>query len=216
MDEKEAAVLYKKICRFAIAFPGLILDKADIKACMADKDIRAYYGNVLYYEVMPTSHAEKEAAEAAALEATRSLEQDAAKLTDFIAIGTEALEDVIDFIRGFEKDQELLPLGLCFALTAFVLCMAGIRRRDDGFEMIIDGKPQRVDVPEEVGSAFYRLSVDMPSESLAYAALSDVSLMGSDLRTLPGLEEKITDLIRSVQLTGFLKTMKGLDIKGQW
>ena len=124
--------------------------------------------------------------------------------------------DLIDLIQGFEKDQQLLPLGLCFALTAYILSMAGIRRREDGFEMIIAGEPTRVCVPEEVGNAFCRLSVDMPAESLAYAVLSDVSLMGKDLRPIPGLEEKITDLVNSVQLTGFLSTMTGLDIKGQW
>ena len=76
MDEREAAALYERICRFAITFPGLILNRDSVMDCMGERDIRAFYGNVLYYEVMPTSHAESREAEAAALCATQTLEKD--------------------------------------------------------------------------------------------------------------------------------------------
>ena len=51
-------------------------------------------------------------------------------------------------------------------------------------------------------AAFSRMSCDMPPESLAYAALSDREVWGCDLREIDGLEERVTNQLRDMQLLG--------------
>ena len=47
----------------------------------------------------------------------------------------------------------------------------------------------------------------MPSESLAYAALSDRAIWEEDLRDIPGLEDLITEQLRDLQLLGLLDAL---------
>ncbi len=216
MEKEEAGKLYGDVSRFIVCYPGLILGSADYAACMKDDLIRGFYGNVLYYEVMPSSHAEKDAAEWAAVGTSRLLEQDHSSLLDTLARAFDARDEVLDMIEAFEADQQLLPVGLCFALASFILALAGVRKKGDSYEIIAGEEPVLIDLPEDLGNAFRRLSTDMTAESLAYAVLSDVDLWGRDLRKITGLEDRIAAVIADVQAAGFRQALKSLRIKEQW
>ena len=216
LEKEEAGKLYGDVSRFIVCYPGLILNVTDYAACMKDELIRAFYGNVLYYEVMPSSHTERETAEWAAVATSRLLEADASTLLDSAGDVFSAAEQVIGLIATFEADQQLLPEGLCFALTSFILALAGVRRNGDGYEILAGEEPAPVSLPAPLGEAFRRLSTDMMPESLAYAVLSDAELWGRDLRQITGLEDKIAAMIAEVQAAGFKQALKSLRIKEQW
>ena len=84
------------------------------------------------------------------------------------------------------------------------------------FAKLYSEEPVLIDLPEDLGNAFRRLSTDMTAESLAYAVLSDVDLWGRDLREITGLEDRITSVIADVQAAGFRQALKSLKIKEQW
>ncbi len=218
LTEENAAAgkLFYDFGRFIVCYPGLIMGKTAFADCMKDDDIRSFYGNVMVYEIMPTSHLDREAAQAAAVYASKALENDGGALTDGIAPVSDFRSSLVDYIRTFEADQQLLPRGLCFALTAFILSLAGVRRVEERYEIMAGEDSARAVIPPEVGEAFCRLSTDMAAESLAYAALSDVGLWGCDLREITGLEDFIANMISSVQITGLKQAMKDLRIKEQW
>ena len=216
LEKEEAGKLYRDISRFIVCYPGLILNMRDYAACMKDDLIRAFYGNVLYYEVMPSSHTDRETAEWAAVGTSRLLEADASTLLDTAGDVFDAAEQVIGLIGTFEADQQLLPEGMCFALTAFILALAGVRKNANGYEILAGDEPAPISLPASLGDAFRRLSTDMMPESLSYAVLSDVDLWGRDLRQITGLEDKIAAMIAQVQAAGFKQALRSLRIKEQW
>ena len=74
--------------------------------------------------------------------------------------------------------------------------------------MLRNGESCFVSEDEELLFSFSRLSCDMPAESLAYAALSDRAIWEEDLRAIPGLEEKITEQLRDLQLLGLAEAVE--------
>ena len=185
---------------------ALLCGHETVGAAMRDEAFRAWLGGALVREIAPSMPALKEDALAYAARVTGFLEN---------ACGEEGWPDVgenlaarfvaciLPALTAYEKANAALPPCLCFALSALIMLYAGVRKNADSrYVLPADEKEIQLIENPKVLAAFSRMSCDMPPESLAYAALSDREVWGCDLREIDGLEERVTNQLRDMQLLG--------------
>lgn len=177
-----------------------------VGAVMRDGDFRALLGKALTEEIMPGLPLGREEGLRYAARVCAYLEN-ACGEEAWPGMGENLLARfvgcILPALAAYEKENACLPPCLCFALSALIMLYAGVRRNAAGDY----GLPtQEGELPvlesEYALAAFSRMSCDMPPESLAYAALSDRELWGCDLREIDGLEERVTEQLRDMQLLG--------------
>ncbi len=197
--------LYQDALLLSFSSAGLMLGKNTTRECMKDDDMRLFLGNTLLYEIMPASHAEKNAAESAAGAVCSALENAGGGLP---LIGCQQRlfdekESLLSLIEAYADDNGYPPSGLCFGFGCLIMLLAGARRaKNGGYEIIRGEETVSLPVSEDILRAFSRYACDMSAESLSYAVLSDVELWGRDLREIEGLQEKMETVLRDLQLLG--------------
>ena len=175
-------------------------------AAMREEELRALLGGMLTKEVIPALQLPREEGLRYAARVCAYLEN-ACGQDRWPALGeglcARFTACVLPAIVEYEKQKAVLPSCLCFALSALIMLYAGIRPgKEEGYCLPTEaGETPVLDRPY-VLQAFSHMSCDMPPESLAYAALSDRELWGCDLREVEGLEDRVADQLRDMQLLG--------------
>ena len=187
------------------AAAGLLCGHETVGAAMRDEAFRALLGNALIHEIAPSLPELREDGLAYAARVTAFLEN-ACGDEGWPAVGENLISRfvscVLPVLAAYEKENAVLPPCLCFGLSALIMLYAGIRKTADGYALPAADKEIEVWENETALRAFSRMSCDMPPESLAYAALSDREVWGCDLREIDGLEERVTNQLRDMQLLG--------------
>lgn len=193
--------------RAVIAPPAMLLGLDTVGAAMKDEALRLFLGHALLREIVPCQPAARKEAELRAAALCEELEREKKDeaLRESAAV-TAWKEHALPLVKAFESLEFELPPCLCFSLAALVMHLAGLREENGRFTDArgLDAPAE----PEEHLRAFSALSCDMPPESLAYAVLADRELWGEDLRDVPGLEDRLTGLIRDLQLLGLGAAME--------
>ena len=189
-----------------IAAAGLLCGHETVGAAMRDESLRTLLGNALIREIAPYMGELKEEGLAYAARVTAFLEN-ACGEEGWPAVGENLagrfVACLLPALAEYEKQEAMLPSCLCFALSALIMLYAGIRLGEGG-QYVLPAAEKEIAVLDNrpVLAAFSRMSCDMSPESLAYAALSDREVWGCDLREIDGLEERVTDQLRDMQLLG--------------
>ena len=189
-----------------IAAAGMLCGHETVGAAMRDESFRALLGSALIHEIGPGLEELAEDALPYAARVTAYLEN-ACGEEGWPAIGENLIARfvacVLPAIAEYEKREAVLPPCLCFGLSSLIMLYAGIRKNAEGV-YVLPAEEKEVPVPDAPAAleAFARMSCDMPPESLAYAALSDREVWGCDLREIDGLEDRVTDQLRDMQLLG--------------
>ena len=222
-DMGKLAEIFRGALLLAFAAPGFLMGKNTTREYMKDDDIRLFLGNILLYEIMPASHAEKSAAETTAGGVCGALENAGGGLdmNASFSMALSSVGDTLEMMSRYHEDNGFLPWGLTFGFASLIMTLSGVRRHrpsgeekdregekdGDYYELIREEGPFRADLNEDMMHAFSRLSCDMSGESLAYAALADVEIWGRDLREIPGLEETVAEHLRDLQMLGVREAM---------
>lgn len=185
---------------------GTLCGMNTIGAIMRDGDFRSLLGKALTEEIMPGLKISREEGLQYAARVCAYLENACGEET-WPAIGENLLARfvacVLPALAAYEKENAALPSCLCFALSSLIMLYAGVRKNAEGeYRLPTEEGDAPVLEQEYALAAFSRMSCDMPPESLAYAALSDYEIWGCDLREIDGLEDKVTDQLRDMQLLG--------------
>ncbi len=203
--------LYRNALLTAVSAAGFLLGKETTRDCMKDEDMRLFLGNTLLYEIMPSSHRERAEAEAAAGGVCASLESAGGgiPLTEAFPIVFDRIGETLALAERYADDNGYLPNGLVFGFSCLLMLFAGVRRKENGAYTLMkeNGDEVGVRMEERILKAFSTLACDMSYESMAYAALADVEIWDRDLRAVEGLEDKVTDMLRSLQILGVRETM---------
>lgn len=188
-----------------VAAAGYLCGIDTVGGAMRDELLRQLLGNALIYEAAPCLPMREEGLRYAA-RVCAYLENACGDET-WPAMGENLIVRfvacVLPGIAAYEKRNGTLPVCLCFALSALIMLYAGVRKNQDG-EYVLPGESGEASVLDAPAAlaAFSRMSCDMPPESLAYAALSDREVWGADLREIEGLEDRVTEQLRDMQLLG--------------
>ena len=189
-----------------IVAPGLLLGLDTVRDCMKDDTLRPFLGHALLHEIMPSMGLGRQVLDPLAMEVCGEMEAPSVMqplsllLPNAVrAWGAQALP----LLKRYQEREETIPPCLSMSLAALIMLFAGAKRGGDGrYTYIKKGEECALDEDEEILSSFARMSCDMPSEALSYAVLSDQAMWDADLRDVPGLEDKIADQLRDVQLLG--------------
>lgn len=180
--------------------------------CMNDESARAFLARMLVNELVPYAPLAREQALRWAAQTCARLENPCAPRPLLAAAAHGAGKYaalVLPALCDYAREKRALPPCLCFGLSALIMLMAGARQNADGtYTGLREGVPYPVTDSAYALEAFSRMSCDMPPESLAYAALSDCELWGSDLRAIPDLEDIIASQLRDIQLLGIKEAMR--------
>lgn len=198
-------VVLRAQCEAFLCAPAILFGKETIAECMADDELRAYFGRTLKDELM--EHMKKDGREEAVILTCRALETRAiSPLSNNLADGLISRYGTL-LLPYLTKNTK----GLVFSLACMVMLFCGAKSVEDGYE-IVGAKGEKLVLKQDQDKlrAFSRLSCDMPADSLAYAILSDDTLWESDLRARDGLPEALEDILRDLQITGPSGALKAL------
>ena len=190
-----------------ILCPGLTAGLDTVQECMKDEDIRPFLGHALLHEIMPNLGLTKEYLDPMAMEVCGEMEHPPARLPLPLLLNGAVKawqKDTLPILKKFFDREDALPPCLCMGFSCMIMLFAGAKREPDGGYTYLrkEDEPCALHEDEEILRAFSRLSCDMPPDTLSYAVLSDRSIWDEDLRDIPGLEEKIADQLRDLQLLG--------------
>ena len=189
-----------------IVAPGLLLGLDTVRDCMKDDTLRPFLGHALLHEIMPSMGLGREVLDPLAMEVCGEME--APSVSQPLALllpnavrawGAQALP----LLMRYQEREEEIPPCLSMSLAALIMLFAGAKRTEEGlYTYLRNGEECALDEDGDILSSFARMSCDMPPEALSYAVLSDRAMWDDDLRNVPGLEDKITDQLRDLQLLG--------------
>lgn len=195
-----------------MALAGYLAGLDTVGDCMADEDLRDFLGHALLEEIMPNVPLPRQEVAEFAMATCQRFENPFnrhALLSIALNSVSKWAARVLPTMRDYEQKNGRIPPCLCFGLAALIMFYAGIRPNDDGDYMgVRDGESYLVQDDPHVLASFAHLSCDMPPETLAYAVLSDQEMWGEDLRLLPGLEDKVADQLRDMQIIGLRAAMR--------
>lgn len=194
------------------ALGGYLAGLNTMEECMRDDNLRPFLGHALLHEIMPNVALDKEISEEYAAKLCAGLENPEKPLSLLSVIGDSVSvwrQDVLPTLKTYEAREFSVPPCLTFGLSALILFHAGAKPDAEG-QYFASREEERYPVSgdEYALRAFSRLSRDMAPESLAYAVLADQELWGEDLRRVDGLEDKVTEQLRDLQLLGLRATME--------
>ena len=200
-------------CMQSLLLPvGILAGLDTVRDCMKDDGLRLFLGHALLHEIMPSMGLGKDVLDPLAMEICREMESPSVvqPLTLLLSNGVRAwAAQALPVLKAYEAREGALPPCLCMSLAALIMLFAGVRREENGrYAVLRNGESCFLTEDEDILFSFSRLSCDMPAESLAYAALSDRAIWEEDLRDIPGLEEKITDQLRDLQLLGLTDSVE--------
>ena len=175
-----------------------------VPACMKDEDIRPFLGHALLHEIMPSLGLNREELDPMAMAVCGEMEGGAFAQPLLLQGAVAAWrEQALPLLLRYEEREDRIPPCLCMGLACLVMLFAGVRQEQDGrCTYLRQGESCDLTADPDVLDAFSRLSCDMPPEMLSYAVLSDRALWETDLKEVPGLEEKLADQLRDLQLLG--------------
>lgn len=190
-----------------ILCPGLTAGLDTVQDCMKDEDIRPFLGHALLHEIMPNLGLTREYLDPMAMEVCGEMEHPPARLPLSLLLDGAVKawrRDALPVLKKYCDREDAPPPCLCMGLSCLIMLFSGAKREADGSYTYLrkEDDPCALREDEETLLAFSRLSCDMPPDTLSYAVLSDRSIWDEDLRELPGLEEKIADQLRDLQLLG--------------
>lgn len=190
----------------AIAPIGYLCGCENISDCMQDTDVRTFLGHILLDELLPALPGTERAYAACVCERLGNTHILQRNLTVSARSFKKWQVRLLPVFNGTDAPPKCLTL----ALAALIMLYAGVRKNGNAWlgQRGEDTFPLRDD--ESVLRAFSRLSCDMAPESLAYAVLADTEVWGRDLRTIPGLEDALTEQLRNLQLLGLRASMRQL------
>lgn len=180
-----------------------------IPACMKDEDIRAFLGHALLHEIMPSLGLNREELDPMAMAVCGEMERAAFPQPLLLQGAVDAWRtQALPLLERYQEREDHIPSCLCMGLACLVMLFSGVRQEQDGhYTYLRQGESCDLTADPDVLAAFSRLSCDMPPEMLSYAVLSDRALWDRDLRLVPGLEEKLTDQLRNLQLLGLRQAL---------
>ena len=194
----EAEALWRQVADaalFAIAPLGVLRGDGTLAACMADEPLRERAGRALLDEALPRLPMPREKASEALIEIYQRMAnpmQDNRCTVAAKGLLGRFPDTVLPVIRAHALEHGAPPEGLTMALSAAILLYAGAREEAGRWVTSPAGEDLPLYDQPEILRAFARLSPDMDSESLAYAALSDREIWrGEDLRDIDGLAEAV-------------------------
>ena len=211
--EKKNAREILQGCLLSLILPaGLLAGLDTVKDCMKDETLRPFLGHALLHEIMPSMGLGKETLEPLVIDICREMENPTV-IQPLVLLLPNAVRawaaQALPLLKAYEARENALPPCLCMSLAALIMLFAGTRLGENGqFTILRKGEPCRLSEEEEILFSFSRLSCDMPPESLAYAALSDRAIWEEDLRNIPGLEDRIADQLRDLQLLGLADALE--------
>ncbi len=199
-------------CLLSVILPaGAMMGLETVKDCMRDGELRPFLGHTLLHEIMPSMGLGRETLDPLAMEICREMEfpSVAHPLALLMQSAVRAWRDqALPVLRAYQEREDALPPCLCLSLALLIMLFSGARQDEQGrYTYVKNGETCYFSEDEEILFSFSRLSCDMPPEALAYAALSDRAIWDQDLRDIPGLEDRIADQLRDLQLLGLLETM---------
>jgi len=195
-----------------LAGPGALLGKDTVRDCMKDAALRLFIGHALLHEIMPSMGLGRDTLDPLAMAVCAELEapgvvQPVALLLSFAVRGWA--QQALPLVRAYTEREGKTPPCLCMGLSSLIMLFAGARREENGqYAWLRDGEKCFLAEDEEILRAFSRLSCDMPPESLSYAVLSDWAVWKTDLRDIPGLEDRIAGQLRDMQLLGLSSALE--------
>ncbi len=195
-----------------ILAPGLLLGLDTVKDCMKDEILRPFLGQALLHEIMPSMGLGREVLDPLAIEVCGEMEAPSVMqpLSLLINNGVRAwAAQALPLLLAYQDREDTIPPCLAMSLSALIMLFAGIKRKENGgYAYLKNGENCFVTEDEDILFSFARLSCDMPPEALSYAVLSDRAIWERDLREVPGLEEKIADQLRDLQLLGLTASLE--------
>ena len=205
-EKKDPRLVMEGCLRSVLLAPGVLLGLATIRDCMKDETLRPFMGQALLHEIMPSMGYGREVLDPLAMAVCGEMEDPgvAQPLALLMNNAVRAWADqALPLLLAYQDREDALPPCLCMSLSTLIMLFSGVKRREDGgFVYLKNGEDCFVAEDEDILSSFARLSCDMPPESLSYAVLSDRAIWDRDLRDVPGLEDKIADQLRDLQLLG--------------
>ncbi|MBQ9265376.1 MAG: hypothetical protein IJ189_14380 [Clostridia bacterium] len=189
-----------------IVSAGLMAGLDTVRDCMKDEDIRPFLGHALLHEIMPNLGLNRDSLDPMAMAVCADMENSpvAQPLALLLNNAVRAWkEQALPILFKYQEREEAVPPCLCVGLSCLIMLFSGAKREEDGrYTYIRKEKSCILSEEEEILASFARLSCDMPPEMLSYAVLSDRAMWEEDLREIPGLEDKIADQLRDLQLIG--------------
>ena len=200
-------------CLLSTILPAGIMAGLDtVKDCMKDETIRSFLGCALLHEIMPSMGLGKEVLEPLAMEICGEMENPAVvePLALLLPNAVRAwAAQALPILKAYQDREDEVPPCLCMGLSTLIMLFSGARQDEQGrYTFMKNGETCYFSEDEEILFSFSRLSCDMPPESLAYAALSDRAIWEEDLREIPGLEDRIADQLRDLQLLGLREAIE--------
>ena len=195
-----------------ILAPGALMGLDTVEDCMKDETLRPFMGQALLREIMPSMGLGREVLDPLAMAVCHEME--APSVTQPLALlinnGVRSWADqALPLLISYQEREDALPPCLCMSLSTLIMLFASVKRREDGtYACLKNGEDCSVTEDEDILSSFARMNCDMPPEALSYAVLSDRAIWDRDLRDIPGLEDKITDQLRDLQLLGLTAALE--------
>ena len=195
-----------------ILCPGLIAGLDTVRDCMKDSDIRPFLGHALLHEIMPNLGLTREDLDPMAMAVCGEMEQGSVMqpLVLFLNNAVRAWKSqALPVLTKYQDREDRVPPCLCMGLSCLIMLFSGAKREEDGrYTCIRKEESCTLQEDEDILAAFSRLSCDMPPEMLAYAVLSDRVIWDEDLREVPGLEDRVADQLRDLQLLGLRASLE--------
>jgi len=196
-----------------ILCPGLMAGLDTVRDCMKDEDIRPFLGHTLLHEIMPNLGLTREDLDPMAMQVCGEMEHPPTALPLPLLLN-DAVKTwrslSLPLLKKYEERECRVPPCLSMGLSCLIMLFSGARQEEDGGYTYLRKEDEACALHEDeaVLRAFSRLSCDMPPEMLSYAALSDTDIWDEDLRNVPGLEDKVADQLRDLQLLGLRSSLE--------
>ncbi len=195
-----------------LAGPGAILGLSSVRDCMRHEGLRLFIGHALLHEIMPSMGQGRDILDPVAMAVCAELESPAVAQPVALLLQNAVrgwARQALPLLEAYVDREGETPPCLCMGLSALIMFFAGARREEGGGYAYLKGEERcYLSEDEEILSSFSRLSCDMPPESLSYAVLSDRAIWDRDLKDIPGLEERIADQLRDLQLLGLTAALE--------
>lgn len=191
---------------------GYLSGKDSFAQVLKDEKLRDWIGHAFFDEILPELPYAREEIAPHVISAFSRLENsmnDMPLMEVGRALIFNCTRTVLPAIRAHADREFESPRRLSLALSAAIMLYAGARKNEKGVYEVARGESsaQIYDDPA-ILEAFSRLSHDMPAETLAYAALADRDIWGSDLREIDGLEMRTAFNLSSIQRVGLRETLR--------
>ncbi|MDY0287850.1 MAG: tagaturonate reductase [Sphaerochaeta sp.] len=185
-----------------------------VQQCIADKAlVYPFMRKGIFDEIIPSMDGSKEMLEAYAADVLERFENPfnphqllSISLNSVSKFKTRDLPSLLGY---YEKYKEL-PNCLVFSLAALISFYEGTEYEGSALKGARGEETYLIQDGPEVLEKFATLYTNKDAQALAKAVLSDVSWWGADLTLIEGLQEKVTDHLRSIWKDGMKSALSAL------